>query len=58
MWRLAAKDIAAGAVLITALGALIIGTLVMFPYLKNSLTAAENTQNYAAIMAENLCLVR
>ena len=53
-----AKDIAAGAVLITAIGALIIGTLVMFPHFKNALTAVPNTQSHAAMMAESLCFVR
>lgn len=32
-----AKDIAAGAVLITALGAVVIGTIVMFPYITNGI---------------------
>lgn len=32
-----AKDIAAGAVLITALGAVVIGLIVMFPYIKQGL---------------------
>jgi len=51
-----AKDIAAGAVLITALGAVVIGAIVMFPYITNGTT--PEPANYVQLIANNLCLVR
>ena len=53
-----AKDIAAGAVLITALGAVVIGVIVMFPYITNGLEQGTSYTNYAQLVANNLCLVR
>jgi len=49
-----AKDIAAGAVLITAMGAVIIGTIVMLPYIMDGL----NPMPYPAFVMNNLCAVR
>ena len=51
-----AKDIAAGAVLITALGAVVIGVIVMLPYITNGIEQAEIHTNYMQLIAENLCL--
>lgn len=53
-----AKDIAAGAVLITALGAVVIGTMVMLPYIAKGLGQGTSHMPYAQILAENMCLVR
>lgn len=53
-----AKDIAAGAVLITALGAVVIGAIIMFPYITNGIEPGASYTNYAQLMANNLCLVR
>jgi diacylglycerol kinase len=36
-----AKDVAAGAVLVTAVGAAIVGTIIFWPYLRGLLFAAE-----------------
>lgn len=55
-----AKDIAAGAVLITAMGAVIIGTIVMFPYVTKDIWQEQGLGgiNYAQLIADNLCLAR
>ena len=53
-----AKDIAAGAVLITALGAVIIGTIVMMPYVLAGSELIEKPMGYALVLAENLCASR
>lgn len=50
-----AKDIAAGAVLITAIGAVIIGTIVLFPYVKTHLSPAIEYVDFIEIAALNLC---
>lgn len=50
-----AKDIAAGAVLIMAIGAVVIGAIVMFPYIKTGLLEPQSSINYAALIASNLC---
>lgn len=50
-----AKDIAAGAVLITAIGAVIIGTIVLFPYVKTHLSPAITYVDFSDIAALNLC---
>ena len=53
-----AKDIAAGAVLITALGAVVIGVIVMSPYIISSIELEVSYSNHAQFVADNLCLVR
>ena len=53
-----AKDIAAGAVLITAMGAVIIGAIVLFPYVTNGIKQGQGGIDYAQLVADNLCLVR
>lgn len=50
-----AKDIAAGAVLITAVGAVIIGTIVLFPYVKIHLSPAIQHVDFLELAALNLC---
>jgi len=51
-----AKDIAAGAVLITAIGAVIIGAIVMFPYIENGFSGRHGGMTYEALIANNLCI--
>jgi diacylglycerol kinase (ATP) len=50
-----AKDVAAGAVLTTALGAAVIGYIVLFPYLvglfKHGLSVAKHAKNEIAVLA-------
>lgn len=53
-----AKDIAAGAVLIAAIGAVIIGSIVMFPYIENGPTIGKDGISYKTLIANNLCLTR
>lgn len=53
-----AKDIAAGAVLITAVGAAIIGSIVMFPHVKAGFEVNTSSINYAALIADSLCFGR
>lgn len=53
-----AKDIAAGAVLITALGAVIIGAIVMLPYILAGYGGTENPLNITMFLANNLCVSR
>jgi len=50
-----AKDIAAGAVLITAIGAVIIGAFVMFPYIAALFSGAHSEPNFKAIFANHIC---
>lgn len=52
-----AKDIAAGAVLIAAMGAVIIGIIVMLPYVQNDLISARNYAGFLEAVANNLCTV-
>jgi len=53
-----AKDIAAGAVLITAIGAVIIGAIVMFPYIQDVFQIGKDGISYETVFANNLCLAR
>jgi diacylglycerol kinase (ATP) len=50
----AAKDIAAGAVLITAVGAIVIGYIILFPYLKNAFTYGISAPHHAP---ENVAMI-
>ena len=49
-----AKDVAAGAVLITAVGAFVTGFVILFPYLKYAIKHGITKQSYAI---ENIALV-
>jgi len=53
-----AKDIAAGAVLITAIGAALIGIIVIYPYVAGSLNPNEGHIDFLKIAANNLCSVK
>ena len=57
----AAKDIAAGAVLITAFGSAVIGYIVLFPYIRRTFTEgfriAHHTTNEIVIIAVILVLI-
>lgn len=53
-----AKDIAAGAVLITAIGALLIGSIVMFPYISSDLSPSPIYVDFLDIAANNICVAR
>ncbi|MCG2721933.1 MAG: diacylglycerol kinase [Thermodesulfovibrionales bacterium] len=56
-----AKDIAAGAVLITAFGVAVIGFIILFPYLKDSfqtgLTVAKHSKEEIALIAFILVVI-
>ncbi|HLC14824.1 MAG TPA: diacylglycerol kinase [Thermodesulfovibrionia bacterium] len=49
-----AKDVAAGSVLITAVGAFVIGYVILFPYLKHAIKHGITKQNHSM---ENIALV-
>lgn len=53
-----AKDIAAGAVLITAMGAIIIGIIVIFPYVQSDLSPSLIHTGFLEIAANNLCAAK
>ena len=50
-----AKDIAAGAVLITALGAIIIGMLILLPYVNTTLSFTQSGFDFGLLIENNLC---
>jgi len=51
-----AKDIAAGAVLITAMGAALVGIIVLFPYVFSGQIANQTYADFLEALADNMCM--